>query len=1289
MRTRSLVAWTAVLCLLVLVSAAVGADAGRTTPDTASHLFSVPTKGRPAAALARTDARVIARYGGFTLVRAAGADADRLRRAGADIRDDMHLIRLGRSELDPATDRPALDTKNHSPGTHGLAVVQFAGPIKDPWLDRLRATGVRLVSYMAENGYLVSGTFGQLGEVSTLTGSDPAFRALVELRPGDKLGTGVNVEGQQRFAIQTLSGRVGTDSRTEVSDAGDRLRATSSLGPYVTQYAMLDAADARALAGDPGVVSVQPAPAPRLMDEVQDQILAGALSGTDPLLPAGPGYLAVYNAIGLGTGTFPFVVDVTDSGFDKGSTAADSQPDFHEGGVLANPTRVAYADNFTSIDPDGRDCGGHGTINAAIIAGYNDGTGASVEDANSFNYGLGVAPRAQIGGSKIFRCDQSFGLAGTLAAEQSSAYGKGARIANHSWGANTGGAYVADSQTMDTLVRDAQAGTGGNQELVEVVSAGNAGSSPNTIISLGAAKNVIAVGASEGVRPDGTTDGCGVNNSGSDDAHDLIGFSSRGPTDDGRTKPDVVAPGTKITGAQSHGTPYNGLGVCDAQFPAASTLYNRSSGTSHSSPAIAGMAAIFRQWSIQVRAGATPSPALTKAALANAATDIGTGVGAGGGAPNSSQGWGLANLARLVDGGSRFLYDQQTTFAATGETFNRTFHVQDPSKPVRVTLAWTDPPGPTVGNSFVNNLDLSVGASSGVFKGNVFSGGVSVPGGTADPRNNLEGVYLPSNTSGNFGVTVTAANVAGDGVPGNGDTTDQDFALVVTNATEVTAPALSDDGMTVSAVGGDADSVIEPGERFSMTQTLRNTGNVTATGVAGQLTGSGPVTITDGTAAWPDLSPNSNSANLDALSGRIDPGASCGAPTTVTLEVTSTQGASYSRSATIVPGRVPSSPNGTDVPKSIPDNDAAGVTSTLNVPAAGPINDVNVRIGSITHPFVGDLKIEVISPSATTVVLASRVGGGGDNFTNTVFDDEAATAIGSGAAPFTGSFRPQSDQLSRLDGEPVGGTWTLKVSDLAASDVGTLQSWGLDVPGFECDFTPPAAPGKPTGLILAEGTGSVDLDWTDTPSATTYEIFRRTSSGSYPANPLGTSNGSSFSDSVAGGESYCYKVRALNDASPGPLSDEQCMTGAAPPPGGGGTPPPGGNPGGTPGGQQPGGTGPGGETPLVIDLTSLAKSVAVSKKGVLTLKFAGTAGQAGSIKLTTVKAFASAKRKLVVARKSFTIPATGTVKLKLKLTRAGFKVLKRVRRLAVSAQVTLGSQKAAKRLTLKAPRPRR
>ena len=101
------------------------------------------------------------------------------------------------------------------------------------------------------------------------------------------------------------------------------------------------------------------------------------------------------------------------------------------------------------------------------------------------------------------------------------------------------------------------------------------------------------------------------------------------------------------------------------------------------------------------------------------------------------------------------------------------------------------------------------------------------------------------------------------------------------------------------------------------------------------------------------------------------------------------------------------------MPKAIPDDSAAGVLVHPHGGRPGVIQDVNVRIGSLTHTFVGDLKIELTSPGGTNVVLANRPGGvgnSGDNFTGTVFDDEASVALGAvgTSAPYSGSFRPQA-----------------------------------------------------------------------------------------------------------------------------------------------------------------------------------------------------------------------------------------------------------------------------------------
>src|SRR5581483_1292816 len=93
--------------------------------------------------------------------------------------------------------------------------------------------------------------------------------------------------------------------------------------------------------------------------------------------------------------------------------------------------------------------------------------------------------------------------------------------------------------------------------------------------------------------------------------------------------------------------------------------------------------------------------------------------------------------------------------------------VADNTKPMRVTLAWTDAPGPTSGNAFVNNLDLEVTVGGNTYKGNVFSGANSATGGSADTVDNVESVFLPAGITGPVLVRVKAINIAGDGVPGN------------------------------------------------------------------------------------------------------------------------------------------------------------------------------------------------------------------------------------------------------------------------------------------------------------------------------------------------------------------------------------------------------------------------------------------------------------------------------------------------------------------------------------------
>ncbi len=149
---------------------------------------------------------------------------------------------------------------------------------------------------------------------------------------------------------------------------------------------------------------------------------------------------------------------------------------------------------------------------------------------------------------------------------------------------------------------------------------------------------------------------------------------------------------------------------------------------------------------------------------------------------------------------------------------------------------------------------------------------------------------------------------------------------------------------------------------------------------------------------------------------------------------------------------VPAATRGTVVTTYSSGNIAVGIPDSgsmppqvINVPDMGTVLDVDVRI-RINHTFDSDLDITLTGPNATTIVLSDDNGGSGDNYgsgatdcsgTPTVFDDEAATGIAAGAAPFAGSFIPEAG-LSAFDGIPAAGNWTLNIADDFGADVGTL-----------------------------------------------------------------------------------------------------------------------------------------------------------------------------------------------------------------------------------------------------------
>jgi subtilisin-like proprotein convertase family protein len=248
--------------------------------------------------------------------------------------------------------------------------------------------------------------------------------------------------------------------------------------------------------------------------------------------------------------------------------------------------------------------------------------------------------------------------------------------------------------------------------------------------------------------------------------------------------------------------------------------------------------------------------------------------------------------------------------------------------------------------------------------------------------------------------------------------------------------------------GGNNNGIAEPGETLELNIGLSNQGTVTATNVSGVMAVlSGPATMVNAVSPYTDVTVGATVTNTTPFKILIDPAYLCGQPLTVVFTGTYnlTDGVVYSFSVPVggIALGVPQVYTSTDVPKSIPDNNATGITSTLPVTSNTFVGDVNLTF-NLTHTYDSDLEISLISPAGTNVLLVNQRGSSGDNFTNTTLDDEASTPISSGTAPFSGSYRPDNP-LSTFDGQLITGTWQLKVADRAGLDTGNLLAWNLQI----------------------------------------------------------------------------------------------------------------------------------------------------------------------------------------------------------------------------------------------------
>jgi serine protease AprX len=628
----------------------------------------------------------------------------------------------------------------------GLFLIQFSGPVQPEWRAELGQIGAEVVQYVPDDGFIVRLNGAAHGQVRRL----PFVTWVGPYRPEYKVHGPLNRAGDAPAVSVLLARGTAGNDLAEVKRLFRKIDQESHGRFGSVLRGQLAPGQLRKLSEAEAVLWIEPAAKMKLFDEVASDIVAG------------PGAAHTTTIQDLGYDGANVAVAVADSGLHTGN-APGMHPD------LAGRVDAFF---YYGALSDAADEHSHGTHCAGIIAG--NGAVGETDETDSL-YGLGVAPGAHIIAQRIFDGLGGYEPPGSFEELTRNAVSAGADIASNSWGDDTQGRYDISAAEFDALVRDADAITAGDQPYIIEFSAGNAGPGSQTIGSPAVAKNVIATGAAQNNRFDFFVY--------ADGQEAMADFSSRGPCEDGRIKPDLVAPGTWIASLRS------ALADDENAWAPISPNYLYQGGTSQAGPHASGAAAVFVDYYRQNFGGATPSPALVKAALLNSAVDMDDEVETAP-VPNNDEGWGRLDLTELIGSPRTYEFVDQTALLTSGQVYERHMVVAGSDEALKITLVYTDVPGfPGALPALVNDLDLEVISPDGrVYHGNQFNEGESIPNaGGFDVVNNVEGVHIFEPEPGEYIIRIRARNVAEDA---RVDTAavDQDFALVV--SAEVLPPGI-------------------------------------------------------------------------------------------------------------------------------------------------------------------------------------------------------------------------------------------------------------------------------------------------------------------------------------------------------------------------------------------------------------------------------------------------------------------------------------------------------------------
>ena len=635
------------------------------------------------------------------------------------------------------------------------------GPLLESWKEQLAQAGVTLLESLPTGAYKVRLEPGQAEPLR-----QQSFVA--ELRLYDAESTGpdlikhANARGAPPLGVSramlTFDVRLHRADATDLQSVLDWLKARNvaiagNSSRKIRIYLLQGARELSEIPALPEVATFEEYVPPKFNNDAARRLLR--IDSGNPVI------------------TLPFtgagqIVAVADTGLDS------NHPDF-QGRILSV---VALGRPNDSSDP-----AGHGTHVAGSVLGDGSASNGQIR---------GAAPGAQLFFQSIL--DATGGLGGLpvdLNDLFDDAYQSGARIHNNSWGAATASRYTGNSVEVDEFVAD-------HRDMLIVISAGNEGiaAAPRTnsdtgfvdwlsIGSPASCKNALTVGASRSDRssggyskmtygaawpgdfPDPPISGQLI----SGDPECLAAFSSRGPCDDRRIKPDVVGPGTDIASTKSSLAPLRNFWGAYPNNP----RYAFDGGTSMSAPLISGCAALVCEFYEKTRNHA-PSAALVKATLINGTRWLNgaDSIAPSQGTPNFHQGFGCVNMAASVPnpGNAKLRLEfvdswqnSATQFTSTGQRFRFQFSLAAPSPVLSICIAYTDLPA----RALQNNLNLFVQKPDNTkVVGNAqLPMSLNIP----DPDNNVEIVRLPNAAAGVYIIQISATNLLRG---------PQDFALVVT-----------------------------------------------------------------------------------------------------------------------------------------------------------------------------------------------------------------------------------------------------------------------------------------------------------------------------------------------------------------------------------------------------------------------------------------------------------------------------------------------------------------------------